>query len=69
MPFQFNFNKKNLLINENNSNSIYFQNTDNNKDLDDNYLKTNNVYMTNYNLYNSNFTTRNSFQFNVIIKN
>ena len=68
MPFQFNFNKKNLLINENNTNSIYLQKTDNiNKDLNDNNNnnnKSNNIYISNYNLYNSNYSTRNSFQFN-----
>ena len=80
MPYKFYkkyFPINDMSINQNNSNSIYLQETENNnnininKNIDDNnnYKSPNENYTvykinSNYNLYNSSLTSRNSFQFN-----
>ena len=67
IPFKFKKKESssNLIdINQfNNSNSFILPNLKNNKnDLDDN-LKKNKLYKSNFNVYNSNFSSRNSFQY------
>ena len=72
MPFQFN--KKycpinDMSINQINSNSLYLQEIENNNNIDDinkSPYQDYNAYKinSNYNLYNANLSTRNSFLFN-----
>ena len=63
IPFKFNkkdFNQNDISINQYNYNLIY-QDSDNNE-LDSN-SQSNKVYKTNYNIYNTSLTSRNSYQY------
>ena len=66
IPFKYNkkeYNPNDTSLNQYNYKSIYFQDIDNNNnDLDSN-KQNNKIFKTNYNIYNSSLTSRNSFQY------
>jgi len=72
MPFQFNkkyYPINDMSVNQINSNSLFLQEIENNNNIDDNNkspYQDYNAYKinSNYNLYNANLSSRNSFLFN-----